>query len=212
MAIKSKIPNLIFLTQKFLFHQLNQGGIDESSCISPSSYDLSDTVVHVYHSALALFYAPSDVSGIGGMRREHIRATPSWRKGRPRYDTIFVETDSTKLGMRGLHIARAFLFFSFTFDYTEYSCALIQWYEAVDDMPDDETRMWIVEPEFLEDATPSYAVVHVDCILRAAHLIPVYGENYVQEYHEIDPSTTLDKFKSFYVNKYVDGHANEIAF
>ena len=201
----------MFLTQKFLFRQSNEGDIEASLNVS-SRYDLNDTVVHVYHSAVALYYAPSDVSGIGGMRREHIRATRSWRKGRPRYDTVFVETDSTKPGMRGLHIARVFLFFSFNFEGTEYSCALIQWFEAVGDTPDDETGMWIVEPEIQDDATPSYAVIHVDCVLRAAHLIPVYGENFVQERHEIDPSTTLDKFTSFYVNKYVDGHANEIAF
>ena len=212
LAIKVKIANLIFLTQKFLLHQLNEGDNGESLETSLSRYDLTETVVHVFHSAVAIFHAPSDVSGIGGMRREHIRATPSWRKGQPRYDTVFVETDSTKSGMRGMHIARVFLFFSFTFNFTEYPCALIQWFEAVDDTPDDETGMWVVEPEILDNGAPFLAVIHVDCILRAAHLIPVYGEDFVQERHEINPSTTLDNFTTFYVNKYVDSHANEIAF
>ena len=34
--------------------------------------------VSVFHSAVATFYALSDISGIRGMRREHIRSTPSW--------------------------------------------------------------------------------------------------------------------------------------
>ena len=83
---------------------------------------------------------------------------------------------------------------------------------AVDDSPDDETGMWIVSPEYLDDESKYLAVIHVDCIIRAAHLIPCYGEDFVAQYHDIDPSKTLDSFNRFYVNKYVDHHANEIAF
>ena len=34
--------------------------------------------VSVFNSAKAVFFAPSDQSGVGGMRREIIHATPSW--------------------------------------------------------------------------------------------------------------------------------------
>jgi hypothetical protein len=39
--------------------------------------------VAVYNSAIAKFYAPSDLSGVGGMRRERIRAMQSWKNSQP---------------------------------------------------------------------------------------------------------------------------------
>ena len=39
---------------------------------------ITDTNVRVFHSATAYFRAPSDPSGVEGMRHEVIRATPSW--------------------------------------------------------------------------------------------------------------------------------------
>ncbi|KAJ7850481.1 hypothetical protein B0H14DRAFT_2306541, partial [Mycena olivaceomarginata] len=58
--------------------------------------------VHLYNSARAVFYAPSDVSGIGGMHHERIRATKSWYRGPPRYDCVFLEHDKDLAGFRGL--------------------------------------------------------------------------------------------------------------
>ncbi|KAG6835315.1 hypothetical protein H0H93_002803, partial [Arthromyces matolae] len=40
--------------------------------------------IRVYPSASATFFAPSNPSGVEGMFRERIRATPSWRHGPPR--------------------------------------------------------------------------------------------------------------------------------
>jgi hypothetical protein len=37
--------------------------------------------VFIFNSARAVFYAPSDVSGVGGMHHERIRATKSWYLG-----------------------------------------------------------------------------------------------------------------------------------
>ncbi len=59
-------------------------------------------------------------------------------------------------------------------------------------------------------AAPHMSVIHVDTILRAAHLIPVYGNSIIGKNHQFE--TTLDSFKRFFVNKYADHHANEIAF
>ncbi|KAH9014264.1 hypothetical protein EDB85DRAFT_1876526, partial [Lactarius pseudohatsudake] len=53
----------------------------------------------VYPSAVATFYAPSDISGIGGMHCERIYAVKSWRKGPGRYDTIFFNADPSMEGM-----------------------------------------------------------------------------------------------------------------
>ncbi len=168
--------------------------------------------VFVFHSATAFFHSPSDLSGVGGMRKEIIRATPSWRKGRARYDCVFIETADLdrEAGFKGLHVARIKLLFSFVHREVRYDCALIHWFELAEDRPDELTGMWMVEPESLDDGTPHLSIVHVDTILRAAHLIPVYDNSVIDKDHRYQ--TTLDTFHKFFVNKYADHHANEIAF
>ena len=77
-------------------------------------------------------------------------------------------------GMRGLDVARVLVFFSFVFNGEEYQCALVHWFCRTDSEPDQDMGMWIVEPEFKIDGQAHIAIVHVDSICRAAHLIPVY--------------------------------------
>jgi hypothetical protein len=62
-------------------------------------------------SAVAMFYAPSDQSGTGGMIRQQIRATPIWRQGPARYNCLFLQTDDDAQGMQGMHAVQALLFF-----------------------------------------------------------------------------------------------------
>lgn len=166
--------------------------------------------IRVFHSATAVFYAPSDLSGINGMKREIIRAAPSWRNGHPRYDCVFVETDPDNPGMRGLDVARLILLFSFDYEETTYPCALVHWFDRLHDAPDEETGMWVVNKALQADGNPHVAILHLNSVLRAAHLVPIYGEDFVEP--GVNYSNVLDKFASFYVNKYVDHHANEIAF
>jgi hypothetical protein len=144
------------------------------------------------------------------MRRELIRAVPTWQKGASRYDCLFIETNPSLKGMRGLDVARVRLFLSFNYGNTPYQCALVHWYSRVGDEPDDETGMWMVEPDFHDDGTPSEAIIHLDCVLRAAHLIAVCGGSFVLPNLTLHDS--LDNFDSYYVNKFVDHHAFEIAF
>jgi len=144
------------------------------------------------------------------MRRERMRAVKSWRKGPSRYDTIFVNTDPSVEGMKGLDIARVRLFFSFSHDGIEYPCALVHWFSRVGDLPDDHTGMWIVEPDILDDGENLTAIIHLDTVVRASHLIPVFGSQRVSR--TLSFTDTLDTYTSFYVNKYVDHHAFEIAF
>ncbi|KLO17200.1 hypothetical protein SCHPADRAFT_821759 [Schizopora paradoxa] len=165
---------------------------------------------YVYHSATAIFYSPSDPSGDGGMRREMIRASPSWRKQGPRYDCVYVVTNPDVPGFKSLHVARALLFFAFEYLGQRHECALIQWFEKVDEKPDELTGMWVVEKDILDSGSQRTSVVHIDTILRAAHLIPVYGTSPLDIYH--DHRKSLDIFDKFYVNKYIDSHANEVAF
>ncbi|KAG1871049.1 hypothetical protein C8R48DRAFT_595979, partial [Suillus tomentosus] len=47
----------------------------------------------------------SDLSGIGGMKREHIHACPLWRNEYARNDCVFVITDSDTHGMQGMDVA-----------------------------------------------------------------------------------------------------------
>jgi len=159
---------------------------------------------------VAEFFAPSDPAGIGGMHRERIRATPSWRNEGPRHDCLFATNDPDLPGMLGLHVARAVLFFSFKFNRILYPCALVQWFSLVGEDPCRETGMWMVERDWEEDGTQSMGVIHVDSIVRGAHLIPVYGEDFVPRH--ITFSNSLDYYSAYYVSKFADHHSHEIAF
>jgi hypothetical protein len=144
------------------------------------------------------------------MRSERIHAISAWRNGPGRYDCVFINTDASAAGMLGLDIARVRLLFSFKHEDTIFPCALVHWFSRVGDSPDEHTGMWIVEPDFAEDGTPSASVIHIDTIYRAAHLMPKYGNGPVPRH--LSSTQSLDAFNSYYVNKYIDHHAFEIAF
>lgn len=153
-----------------------------------------------------MFHAPSDISGANGMRREHIQATPSWRGGPARYDCILVNSDPDLEGACGFEIARVFLFFSFQHQNGEYQCAFIQWYSFVGSEPDEDTGLWKIEPDTEDDGSPHLAIVHLDAIYRAVHLLPVYRTaEFISK--TITMHSSLDTFKLFYVNKFADHHA-----
>ncbi|EPQ59998.1 hypothetical protein GLOTRDRAFT_101899 [Gloeophyllum trabeum ATCC 11539] len=163
-----------------------------------------------FHSAVSVYYAPSDPCGAGGMHKERIRASPSWRKGHPRYDCAFVQSDTGLEGFAGLQAVRIRLFFSFKFRGVTYPCALVNWFSPVMDFPDPETGMWIVTPVLDNRRRPIVSVIHLNCVVRGAHLIGVTGKkNLPVGFHFSD---SLDAFQSFYVNKYADHHAFEIAY
>ena len=196
------------MLRKFLQDQLACGEPTTSTNTFSSSIQFFDEKFRVHHTATAYFYAPSDPCGVGGMHREMIRATPSWRKGHSRHDCVFIETNPDLSGMHGLDVARVLQFLSFTYRGIYYPCALVRWFCRVGNAPDEETGMWIVEPGVDIDGIPEVSIIHLDCILRAAHLIPVYGDAPVPdllEYHH-----SLDMFKSYYVNKFADHHSFEI--
>jgi hypothetical protein len=168
-----------------------------------------DNLITLYPSAVSTYFAPSDLCGVGGMHSERIRATPDWRREGPRYDTIFVNTNPKEDGMRGLDIARVKQFFSFKSQGHLYPCAIVQWYSRHGDEPDEDTGMWIVEPD-VQDDEPITEIIHLDTIVRSAHLIALYGNNQLPQ--DIPLCYTLDLFHSYYVNKYIDHHAFELAF
>ncbi|KAF8056312.1 hypothetical protein FPV67DRAFT_1431706, partial [Lyophyllum atratum] len=178
--------------------------------------DITGTV-RMFTSARAVFYAPSDLSGIGGLRHERIRATRSWHNG-PRYDCVFVgNSDSDEEGFKGLHAARVLLFFSVKHEGKVYPCALVHWFSHIGDAPCELTGMWKVKPDFERrdrhhpHARRRLTVIHLDSIMRGAHLMGVAGKDFLP-IHGFNFSKSLDAFRSFYVNKFVDHHAHEIAF
>ncbi|KAG1819283.1 uncharacterized protein BJ212DRAFT_1446317 [Suillus subaureus] len=89
LMLNLNLPTLPTLIQQFLHDQLH---IDNNE---PPEFDpaMAPTYmgrVSVFSSVAASFYAPSDLSGTGGMRCEHIQAMPSWQGGPARNDCVFV--------------------------------------------------------------------------------------------------------------------------
>ena len=138
----------------------------------------------------------------------------SWYGGRPRHDCVFIgDVDSPDaLGFKSLLVAHVFLFFSFKYDNIHCPCALVHWFSTLSNAPDDETSMWMVQPDYLAHRKRFLGVIHLNTILRGAHLIGVPGGDFLPSYPKIDCTISLDSFKSFYVNKYADHHAHEIVF
>ena len=104
-------------------------------------------------SPVATATAPSDICGTGRMHHECMHAVTSWRNGPPQYDSIFVNTNESELGMHGLNVAQARLFFSITVNHIMYHCALVHWY-SLGNSPDECTGMWVVEPNILDNGLP----------------------------------------------------------
>jgi len=217
LATKIRQNNLPALVRHFLYSQQNfDSTLDPSEIPLESCPELWGTSrLSVVHSATATFCAPSNPSGIGGMYREIIRSTPLWKKGdvyAPRFDCVLIAKPNFELedGMRGMSIARVLRFFSFYFEGVTYPCALIHWFATYGDTPDPDNGMWIVEPEYDGNGYRSVSVIHVDTIIRAAHLLPIFDSSPIER--SVHYTKTLDAFRAFYVNKYADYHAYEIAF
>jgi hypothetical protein len=205
-----ELPDFPHLIRRFLYDQIYPNARIPSSQVSIDACPVFEGKVSVFYSASATFRAPSDPSGPRSMRREYIRATPNWQNGHARYDCIFVNVRPELDGMRGLEVARVFLFFSVTHRTKSYPSAVVQWFSVIGDEPDDETGLWMVEPEVCEDGKPHLAIIHLDTVVRAAHLMPAYQtSDFVKR--TLTMHDTLDEFKLFYVNKFVDHHAFELA-
>ena len=207
--------NLVRLIQEFVYEQQHPGSSAQDIPDLPPFYE----TITIHTAAVAIFHAPSDLSGIGGMRRERIHAVSRWRRGPGRYDTLFINVpaedvddnpeDLSSRGILGLEVARAHLFFSFTLNGVKYPCALVHWFSRTTDTPSNITGMHTVEPDYLPNGKPATAVVHLDTVFRAAHLLPVFSNHPAltkRQRHE----QTLDLFSEFYVNRYIDHHAFEV--
>ena len=206
LATHVKQPEFPELVRRFLYDQKNPG-----AAISPDDVPLDQCPgfngrISVYHSAVARFFAPSDLCGAGGMHQERIRSNPNWRDEYARHDTIFVKIAPGQSSMQDMVIARVRLFFSFSFERKHYPCALVEWFIPGDE-PDEDTGMWVVMPEFHSNGRRTLAVIHLDCIARAAHLLPAFGSSFIPD--ELHFSDSLDVYRAYFVNSYIDHHCNE---
>ena len=125
LAAELMLPIFPALLRWFIYDQVYPDNILSSSEVALSACPLFDGKIHIHNSAVAIFYAPRDPSGSGGMRREYLRATPSWRKGPVRYDCAFLTMDPEVAGMLGMAVVRLRLLFSFSFEGKVYPCALV---------------------------------------------------------------------------------------
>ncbi|KAG2367402.1 hypothetical protein BDR07DRAFT_1448953 [Suillus spraguei] len=207
LSLELDLPRLPFMIQEFI-HDQHYSDDPNPPEFDPATAQVFLGKLTLFNSAAASFHAPSDLSGTGGMHREHIRATPLWRTGEPRHDCIFinmgVDFDSP---MNGLAVARVLCFFSFNYRTSYYPCAIVHWYSYVHEERDPDTGMYVVAPTTTGDDVPDVSIIHIDCIFRAAHLIPVYGPDFIPK---ISPHDSYDMFNSYYVNRYADHHAFEI--
>ncbi|KAG0702195.1 hypothetical protein DFH29DRAFT_1047447 [Suillus ampliporus] len=157
----------------------------------PSACPRFEGCVKVFNSVAATFYAPSDPSGVGGMQREHIRATPSWRRGAARNDSVFINTASED-GIDG--------------EISPYG--LIYWFELIANASDLDTGMWMVHPS-LHAGSRELSVIRVNTIICACHLLSIFDADFAPE--NTTPHNVLDSWAGFYVNKFVDHYSFEIA-
>ena len=70
--------------------------------------------------------------------------------------------------------------------------------------------MWMVEPDYDAIGSLVMSVVHLDTILRSAHLMGIAGDEFIPK--TVNFHNSLDAFKAYYINKYIDHHSHEIAF
>ena len=165
--------------------------------------------VSVYCSAIATYYAPSDLSGIGGVYWEQIWVTPAWNRGEssaPRYNCILVQVSPEDSRFSSMQVVCVWLFFSIKHDNNTIPCALVEWYETIGNSPDKNIGIWVVKPEYTASRQQRVAAtIHLNSVVRGVHLIPVYRKQKISHKHTY--STTLNNFQQFYVNKYIDYHA-----
>jgi hypothetical protein len=139
------------------------------------------------------------------MYQERIRSISSWYD-HPHCDTVFVVLDDAIPSMKGMVIARICLFLSFHYKRADYSCAFVNWLVRDNNEPDPDTGMWTVSME-KHHGKPKSQVIDVRTIACAAHLLPVFGSEPVPT--EVQYHDSLDIYKSFFVNNFVDHHAHE---
>ena len=126
--------NLTCLIQEFIYEQQPPSSNAHDIANLPQFHEK----ITIHTTAIATFHAPSNLSGIGGMKCECIHAVAHWQKCPGHYNTMFINTasnntpnnngDSAVCRILSLDVAQAHLFFSFALDGVKYQCALVHWF------------------------------------------------------------------------------------
>jgi hypothetical protein len=204
------IPQLSAIISRFVYMQENPGDETPPNLIPLEDCPRYNGKILVYPSAVAVYRAPSDISGTSNMRYERIRCVSCWRDGPPRQDCVFVEQDSGLEGFRGLFVGQVEAFLKIKHKTRSYPFAVMSTFSPVSNSPCPDTGMWIVERDLDENGEKLMTAVHVDSIIRGAHLIGIAGNSYIPK--DLQYSDSLNAFRRFYVNKFIDYHAHEIAW
>ena len=69
--------------------------------------------------------------------------------------------------------------------------------------------LWMVKPDIDDAGNPHLTIIHLDSIYQAIHLLPAHQNNTFIK-HTITMHTSLDTFKLFYINKFVDHQSSEV--
>ena len=205
-------PDFCWQLQHFIQDQLQDSSPESDTASSSSMLPALPTKITTYASAVATFYAPSNISGIGGMCSERICAVDTWCHGNGQNDCMFINTDPTQPSMCGLDVACARLLFSFVHEWVKYSCAFVKWFSQIRDCANENMGMWSVKLEIFKDGMPNSSIIHLDSVVWLAHLLPIYHDMWVPSGHWLNFTWSLDTFTTFYVNKYIDHHAFENCF
>ncbi|KAI6009449.1 hypothetical protein F5J12DRAFT_905037 [Pisolithus orientalis] len=181
LAIELSLLHLPIILEEFLLQQANADNYHDLCDIPLSEHPVYGNKITVINSAVALFYVPSDISGIGGMQCEYICSCHSWKNGPPWYDCAFVNTNPGLKGMHGLDVVHILG--------KCYPCAVVQWFDCV-------TKIQI---------QGSITVIHIDTIYCVAHLVPLYGTHPIPRTIKLHHS--YDIFTTVYMNRFIDHHA-----
>jgi hypothetical protein len=208
------MPDLPELISHFIYKQENPESVIPVGLIPRNQLPYFGGKVLVYPSAVSVFHAPSNMSGTCNMRCECICSVSSWRNGPERWDCVYVVQDQDLPGFRGLLVAQVHAFIRIKPKHTccsqrSYPCAVASWFRTVGNSPCPNTGMWIVEHEVIHGKKPK-SIIHVDTILRGAHLIGIAGDSVVPD--DMEHMDGLNAFKTFFVNKYIDYHAHKMVF
>ena len=71
--------------------------------------------------------------------------------------------------MKGLLVARVYLFFRFSHEGIDYPCALVHWY-STNEEPDAATGLWVVQPESICQGMRHMSVIHINTIVHISNI------------------------------------------
>ncbi|KAI0085808.1 hypothetical protein BDY19DRAFT_986896 [Irpex rosettiformis] len=206
MAADLNQPGLQDLCRRFLYDQLYPDAVIPAEHIPIEECPIFNGTVSRFQSGRVTYYAPTEDCGSSGMHQEIIRSHARWRNSYARYDTVLLQNGEDDGPMHGMLVGRVLSFLRFTHDAVEYNTALVQWYMPIHEHVDEVTGMWVVKPE-VHHRQRTVGLTHVETIVRGCHLIGVYGREHVpKDFHF---SQTLDAFRLFYVNHFIDYHAHK---